>query len=106
MFIKNDNEFICTNCGKKVEKLRYTSRDHCNYCLYSIHVDIEPGDRQNDCCGLLIPVNIENTSKKGQVIIYRCNKCGRVVRNIVAADDDKVKIYEIIENFAKRGGII
>ncbi|MDO4282434.1 MAG: RNHCP domain-containing protein [Clostridia bacterium] len=42
MFIKNDNGFICKNCGKKVEKLGYTSRDHCNFCLYSLHVDIEP----------------------------------------------------------------
>lgn len=42
MFVKNDNEFICNKCGKKVEKLKYTSRDHCNYCLYSLHVDIEP----------------------------------------------------------------
>ena len=25
MFVKNDNEFICQNCGKKVEKLKYTS---------------------------------------------------------------------------------
>ncbi len=49
MFVKNDKSFICINCGKKVEKLKYTSRDHCNYCLYSLHVDITPGDRENDC---------------------------------------------------------
>ena len=57
MFVKNDNEFICQNCGKKVEKLKYTSRDHCNYCLHSLHVDITPGDRLNDCKGLLVPIN-------------------------------------------------
>lgn len=49
MFLKNDNEFNCINCGKKVEKLKYTSRDHCNHCLYSLHVDITPGDRENTC---------------------------------------------------------
>ena len=47
MFIKNDNSFTCKHCGSQVEKLGYTSRDHCNKCLYSLHVDIEPGDRQN-----------------------------------------------------------
>lgn len=103
MFIKNDNEFICKNCGRKVEKLNYTSRDHCNFCLHSLHVDIEPGDRLNNCQGLLIPINVENTSKKGQVIIYRCSKCTNTVKNIVAIDDDKEKIYEIVENFAKKG---
>ena len=45
MFLKNDNEFICVNCGKRIEKLKYTSRDHCNYCLFSLHVDVTPGDR-------------------------------------------------------------
>ena len=64
MFIKNDESFECINCHKKVEKLKYTSRDHCNFCLHSIHVDIMPGDRKNSCKGLLVPKYIETTSKK------------------------------------------
>lgn len=101
MFIKNDNEFNCINCNKKVEKLKYTSRDHCNYCLHSMHVDIMPGDRQNNCKGLLVPVNIELTSKKGEVIIYKCKKCGASIRNIVAKDDDRDEIYRVIKKYAK-----
>ncbi|MEG1705222.1 MAG: RNHCP domain-containing protein [Clostridia bacterium] len=104
MFVKNDNSFVCCNCNRKVEKLGYTSRDHCNYCLHSIHVDITPGDRLNECKGTLIPINIE-VSKKGQVIIYKCNKCGKLIKNIVATDDDKEVIYNIIESYAKMGGI-
>ena len=101
MFVKNDNEFNCINCGKKIEKLKYTSRDHCNSCLYSLHVDIYPGDRANECKGILVPINVIQTSKKGQVIIYRCSKCGVEVRNIVAEDDDRETIYKIVENFSK-----
>ena len=101
MFIKNDNSFICKNCGREVGKLKYTSRDHCNYCLYSIHIDIEPGDRKNDCLGMLEPINVEVTSKKGEVIIYRCKKCGKIVRNIVAIDDNRDEIYKIVENYSK-----
>ncbi len=41
-FTKNDNEFECENCGAHVDKLEYTSRDHCPKCLYSKHVDILP----------------------------------------------------------------
>ena len=54
-FTKNDEGFICKNCGRKVEKLGYTSRDHCPYCLCSIHIDNNPGDRANDCKGILRP---------------------------------------------------
>ena len=101
MFIKNDNEFNCINCGKKVEKLKYTSRDHCNSCLHSVHVDIFPGDRSNECQGLLVPINVIQNTKKGQVIIYKCNKCGKEVRNIVAEDDDRETIYKVVEKFSK-----
>ena len=41
-FTKIDEEFICENCGEKVEKLGYTCRNHCPHCLYSKHVDINP----------------------------------------------------------------
>ena len=105
MFIKNDNEFICINCGKKVEKLKYTSRDHCNYCLHSVHVDIFPGDRANECKGILKPINVVIDSKKGKQIVYKCTKCGKEVRNIVASDDDIDEIYKIIERYARNGGV-
>lgn len=104
MFIKNDNSFICKNCGKKVEKLGYTSRDHCPYCLYSLHVDIDPGDRQNSCRGLLIPINVITDSKKGMVVIYKCSKCKKIVKNIVAKDDSQDQIMKVIQNYIKTGG--
>lgn len=99
MFVKNDESFICKNCGKKVEKLGYTSRDHCNHCLYSIHIDINPGDRKNDCLGMLKPINVIN-NKKGQVIIYKCLKCNKEIRNIVANDDNKDTIYSIVKEYS------
>ena len=106
MFIKNDNEFICENCGKKVEKLKYSSRDHCTHCLHSKHVDKDPGDRLETCHGKLVPYNVELTSKKGEVILYKCEKCSALRRNIVAADDDRDEIYKIIREFAMKGGKI
>lgn len=105
MFVKNDNEFICINCKEKVEKLNYTSRDHCNHCLYSVHVDIFPGDRLNDCKGILKPINVVVDSKKGKQIVYRCTKCSEEIKNIVAADDNQDEIYKIVDNFARNGGV-
>ena len=102
-FTKIDEEFICENCGKKVKPLGYSCRNHCNYCLYSKHVDINPGDREEMCHGLLEPIDIEINSKKGYVIVFKCIKCGQIRKNKVAEDDD----MELIYNIAKRkGGLI
>lgn len=86
-FYVKDESFICENCNKAVDKLGYSSRDHCPYCLYSKHVDINPGDRQNKCQGLLIPYQIEKY-KNTYKIIYKCSKCNTIHKNIMADDDD------------------
>ena len=103
MFVKNDDEFICKNCGSQVKKLGYTSRDHCNSCLYSLHVDISPGDRLNPCKGLLKPINVIVTGKKEQ-IEYICTKCGQRVKNIIATDDNKDEILKVMKDYALNGG--
>ena len=94
LFSKNDESFICENCKKEVLPLSYTSRDHCPYCLYSKHVDINPGDRENNCKGLLEPIGIEKY-KDTYKIIYKCLKCKKMHKNIMAKDDDMNKIIEI-----------
>ena len=93
-FVKKDEEFICRNCGKEVSKLGYTTRDHCPYCLCSIHIDINPGDRLNTCLGLLRPIGIEKF-KDSYKIVYKCDKCGEIHKNIVANDDDMDLIIEL-----------
>ena len=89
-----DEEFICENCGKYVSRLEYSARDHCPYCLYSKHVDINPGDRLNTCKGLLIPIDIEKF-KNTYKIIYKCEKCNSIHKNIVSKDDDIDKIIQL-----------
>ena len=89
-FTKNDSGFICANCKKEVLPLGYTSRNHCPFCLCSLHVDINPGDRANDCGGILRPIQTLPDSKKGYIIIHRCDRCGKTVRN-KAAHEAKVQ---------------
>ena len=89
-----DEEFICEHCNKKVEKLNYTARDHCPFCLYSKHVDINPGDRKNTCQGLLKPVDIEKF-KKTYKIVYKCQKCEKTHKNIIASDDNFDTILKV-----------
>ena len=82
-----DESFVCDNCQKKVERLLYSARDHCPFCLYSKHVDINPGDRKNECKGMLIPRDIEKY-RDSYKIIYECSKCHAIVKNIMADDDN------------------
>lgn len=97
-FTMIDESFICEVCGKKIEKLNYTARDHCNYCLSSKHVDKNPGDREEKCHGILVPIGIEKGKKDTYKIVYKCNKCGAIRKNVTADDDDFNKILEIMKN--------
>lgn len=87
-FTKNDAGFVCEHCKREVSALGYTSRDHCPYCLYSKHVDVLPGDRANPCRGLLKPVQTLPDAKRGFIVLYRCESCGKTHRNAAARDDD------------------
>ena len=89
-----DENFICSVCGKEIEKLGYTARDHCPFCLSSLHLDILPGDRNANCGGVLKPIGIK-TGKKGMQIVYKCEKCGETKRNIVANDDNSELIIKL-----------
>ncbi len=86
-FIMRNESFVCEHCGKNVAKSNYTARDHCPFCLYSKHVDINPGDRLNPCHGLLIPIGIEKF-KHTYKILYQCEKCLQLHKNIALQDDD------------------
>lgn len=90
-----DEEFECENCGKRVSKLGYSCRNHCPYCLHSKHVDINPGDRNESCHGLLEPIGLEFDSQKGYVILFQCKKCGKITKNKAAEDDDMDVIIKL-----------
>jgi uncharacterized Zn finger protein len=73
MFIKTKENFICENCGEEVVGNGFTN--HCPNCLYSKHLDIDPGDRKEKCEGIMKPVEV---LKKGREynILQKCIKCG------------------------------
>ena len=53
-------------------------------------MDVNPGDRANECRGILRAVGAMPDPKKGYIIIHRCEKCGKTVRN-KAAHEAKVQ---------------
>lgn len=89
-----NEDFVCENCGEFVKKSDYTARDHCPICLYSKHLDINPGDRANECRGLMEPIGVEKF-KDTFKIIYKCRKCGEMHRNIVLRDDNMDEIINL-----------
>ena len=87
---RNENTgFTCAHCGRAVPALTNGSyRNHCPYCLYSLHTDNIPGDRMNACHGLMKPVDICFHGKKGYQLVHRCQTCGVEKRNRLALDSD------------------
>ena len=92
--IVNNRGFICKKCRKRVGKHDGGScRNHCPFCLHSLHVDLDvPGDRKCECTGLMSPVGVELNKKKGARLIHLCQKCGLKAHNRTAPDDN----YDLI----------
>jgi len=103
-FTKNDQGFICVNCKRQVEPLEYSSRDHCPFCLCSLHVDVLPGDRANSCGGILRPVSASPDAKKGFIIEYVCDKCGERRRCRAALGRGQSDDTELLIRLTVNGG--
>lgn len=84
MFKRTKENFTCEKCGFKIVGDGYTN--HCPQCLWSKHVDIEPGDRQASCGGLMRPVRIEKDGG-GYAVLHRCITCGHEKRNKLQKED-------------------
>lgn len=93
-FQRRIEDFACENCGTNVFGDGYTN--HCPKCLWSKHVDINPGDRAEKCGGLLEPVAVEGASPNYD-IVHRCLACGKTVRNKISSGDDNEVIIAIVK---------
>lgn len=88
--------FKCEKCSQEVSPAEISCRDHCPFCLWGKHVDVNPGDRANECRGLLKPVLIELSQKKGRVIGFVCEKCGDEVKCKICEDDEEERILQVM----------
>lgn len=91
-FQKNIEDFTCEHCGEKVQGTGYTN--HCPKCLWSKHVDINPGDRASECMGMMEPAGLI-VLKKVYSVIYKCQKCGLEKKNKAAENDEMDTIIKI-----------
>jgi len=88
-FQRRVEDFVCDKCGADVRGTGFTN--HCPHCLWSRHVDINPGDRAATCEGLMEPVRVEpdrpGRADGGHTLTHRCTRCGHEKRNRTAEND-------------------
>jgi hypothetical protein len=94
-FQRRIEDFRCENCGTQVVGNGFTN--HCPKCLWSKHVDINPGDRSELCGGMMEPIGVESKAD-GYRILFRCTRCGEERWNKTAPEDD----FEVLLQVAKR----
>lgn len=91
-FKKMKEDFNCDHCGAIVVGNGYTN--HCPKCLWSKHVDEFPGDRAAECNGAMEPIGLITTGKDW-VIVHRCQKCSKTIKNRKAVNDDSETIISL-----------
>lgn len=85
--VARDESFACAHCAAEVPPHGRTARDHCPWCLRSLHVDVVPGDRAADCGGILDPIGLERRGEDLR-LLYRCRRCGAEKVNRALLDGD------------------
>lgn len=113
-------DFTCKHCGQFVSARTAISgvvnRNHCPYCLHSRHVDLfKAGDRLCACKGLMAPVGLTLKRSRDKyvngghgelMLVHHCMECGDLSINRIAADDDPVRILEVLADLLERCGVL
>jgi hypothetical protein len=107
---QTEPRFECCHCSLEVTPnaaMGTRHRNHCNHCLWSKHVDTAPGDRASACQGCMEPVGVtlkrEGVDKYGKeklgdiMLVHRCQKCGQININRIAADDPEDLILQVFD---------
>jgi len=71
------------------------NRNHCPWCLRSLHVDRQTGDRSSPCGGIMEPIAIAVRKSSEWIIIHRCIECGALRENRIAGDDNEMALLSL-----------
>jgi rubrerythrin len=96
-FTRTIEDFTCEHCGADVKGNGYTN--HCPKCLWSKHVDVNPGDRAEGCGGMMEPIGAIKKGK-GYVITHQCKKCGFERINKLLPEDN----FDMLLHISKKLG--
>ncbi len=104
--------FRCSHCKQFVlinDFMGTAHRNHCNYCLWSKHVDLDkPGDRKARCHSGMKPIGLTfkneeydkyGNIRKGEIkIIHFCVSDYIISTNRIAADDNTNEIFKTLDS--------
>lgn len=89
--------FTCLRCARAVSAATQGTRhrNHCPFCLWSVHVDGSPGDRRCGCHGAMAPVALWVRDDGEWALVHRCERCAVLKSNRVAGDDSPERLLEL-----------
>ena len=95
--MKPTASFRCVHCRLDVPAAApgTAHRNHCPNCLWSRHVDDEPGDRASTCRSAMEPIGITVRGDGEWVLIHRCTGCGELHSNRSAGDDNPLLLLRL-----------
>lgn len=97
-FARKVEDFACSRCGAAVAGDGYTN--HCPRCLWSLHVDIDPGDRAADCGGPMRPVRVDIKGDR-RTLVHVCETCGAERRCRTSPGDDRDALLAVARDAAE-----
>lgn len=92
-----EGSFTCIRCKSHIASASFGTRhrNHCPLCLWSRHLDEQPGDRSCPCRSPMEPISIEVRQDGEWAIIHRCSGCGLIRTNRVAGDDHTLSLLSL-----------
>ena len=92
-----DPAFVCERCRRVVpgQAPGTRHRNHCPWCLWSLHVDLRSGDRRCGCRGLMEPIAVWVQANGEWAIVHRCKECRAVRTNRIAGDDSELALISL-----------
>lgn len=93
----SDETFVCLNCGAAIPPVAIggKNRNHCPRCLHSRHMDITAGDRRSPCKASMQPIAVWAKGDGEWSLLHRCERCGIIRANRIAADDDETELLKL-----------
>ena len=93
-FTKKTENFTCEHCGAEVVGDGYTN--HCPKCLWSKHVDDNPGDRLEECGAMMRPVDLYK-EHQDWIIVHECERCSTKRNDHIRDEDDFDEVLRLMK---------
>ncbi len=92
-----ESGFRCVNCRLMISVIGIGTqhRNHCPACLWSKHVDANPGDRASFCQGKMEPIAVWVKDKLEWALVHRCKNCGELKSNRIGGDDNEFVLMSL-----------